>query len=455
MLELTKVHAIKGTVVIPSNPDLCILTWLLTLAMDNKVSVSSIDRTPYLIQWEKYLSAYLDFQYDENTYVITTHYRKYESPVLTLPINEIPYRDFVVSFLLGAGFTISAPKIPDLLLELWKQKVQQFGCDIETREYEKEQEKVITLSLSSCGMFRVPSVAIEQNVIHTGLGLALGLKQKTHFIINYQFQSPLRHILPAMGYELAVKSNMEPKNIDPLERRMRFMVPRSKKKTEANYSFTIAVDFSSCKSRDVSVTLGGDDLLSSLLLCAKSLVQKGNLILDNVALEPWCCATLHHIRRMGCKVGIQENKKTTYGTAGTVSLQRYELSGRKVDCTPLFHYRRHLPTLLLLALFSRGQTVFKGLEELRCDEPDPLDQLTASVTLLGGRSGVMPDGFVVEGLTEYDGFDMTETVPAAIAGIYAIAGLKCGGKTVIEEYSILNRWPHFKELLNHISEQKS
>jgi hypothetical protein len=64
----------------------------------------------------------------------------------------------------------------------------------------------------------------------------------------------------------------------------------------------------------------------------------------------------------------------------------------------------------------------------------------------------MPDGIVVEGAKEFDGFDIIETLPAHIAVAFCVAGLKCVGKTSLRDDNIFARWQDFEKMINEICE---
>jgi 5-enolpyruvylshikimate-3-phosphate synthase len=91
---------------------------------------------------------------------------------------------------------------------------------------------------------------------------------------------------------------------------------------------------------------------------------------------------------------------------------------------------------------------------LRIDEPDGIQQLNSCIASVGARYGEMPDGIVVEGAKEFDGFDIKTVLPAPLAGACAIAALKCRGKTTIADDALLRRWPGFPAMLSSLVEYK-
>jgi 3-phosphoshikimate 1-carboxyvinyltransferase len=157
---------------------------------------------------------------------------------------------------------------------------------------------------------------------------------------------------------------------------------------------------------------------------------------------------------MGCKPAVQEAVQTSYGASGMVQLQRYTPVGRKCECQPLLNFVNQLPAMVVLSCFAEGQSIVRELEEVRQDATDALVQLCYCITLLGCRHGEMPDGIVIDGARQFDGFDLKIETPAGIAGSWAVAGLKCIGKTTIAADTLLQRWPQFKEMLDSVCEYR-
>ncbi|MDO5576705.1 MAG: hypothetical protein Q4F84_06455, partial [Fibrobacter sp.] len=159
--------------------------------------------------------------------------------------------------------------------------------------------------------------------------------------------------------------------------------------------------------------------------------------------------------KMGCKVSVQETHRCSFGSVGMVNIQKFELIGRKMECHPAENYFHYIPSLVILAAFAKGQSVFRNMEELRNDEPDGIDLVESCIRKLGARHGEMPDGIVMEGGVDFDGFDFTENYHASISGSFGVAGLKCLGETHIEDESIKQRWPNFETIFSELAEFRS
>jgi 3-phosphoshikimate 1-carboxyvinyltransferase len=173
-----------------------------------------------------------------------------------------------------------------------------------------------------------------------------------------------------------------------------------------------------------------------------------------VSLDPWSAAFLQFVKNMGAAVGAQETHSCSFGSVGSVVVQKISPFGRKVDCRPRFQFTTQLPAMLVMAAFAQGQSIFRNLEHLRLDEPDGLERLNSCISVLGARFGEMPDGIVIEGAKQFDGFDLDMPLPVAEAGAFAVAGFKCRGQTTIADEHIVRQWPDFKDLFWSIVEFK-
>jgi 3-phosphoshikimate 1-carboxyvinyltransferase len=241
---------------------------------------------------------------------------------------------------------------------------------------------------------------------------------------------------------------------DPIVRRMRLQA--GQRLSSQDQLFTITVDFSSQPQEGpVDVLLPGDEVLLGLFIAAKSLVHKGSLVIDNAPLDPWALPVLSLLRKMGSKPSQQETHQTAFGAAGMLSIQKFDLTGQKTECAPLYHYLHQLPAMVIITAFAEGQSIFRRLEDLRLSEPECIKQIEACLTIMNAKFGDMPDGFVIQGGRDYDGFDMIEPLPAGLSGAFAIAGLCCMGSTTINDEQLAQRWPMFQELLEKLFEYRT
>jgi hypothetical protein len=446
VLSIQPVKGIQGNIELPPSPDLLLLGAVVTAASQASARISPLVSTPLTRTWLESLKGQLDITDGGDHWIVGQP--SGERPVfITLPYEELPYRDLITFILLGMGLTVAFRTVTQQRIDLWCSRMKELGIILEPSVHDDMKG----LRLQSVPE-ALPDIVLSEESTCAVLGLMLGLRRKGMFRIDVQFSNPLRHIAPLFGHDITVKSTIE-RASDPIARRLRFMQGRKKNASTQNQQFMVHFDFSPPPAAGpIEIILPGDEILAAMLVVSKCLVNKGSLAIGNMALESWATQILNYIRKMGCKISIQETRRTSFGSSGIVSIQKIEINGRKVECVPLYQHLPHLPSMIVLAAFAEGQSVFRDLEELRGDEPDGIGQLEACIRLLGARHGEMPDGIVMEGARDFDGFDISAALPAHTSGPFAIAGLHCMGTTTINDEYLARRWPSLKTLFDQISE---
>jgi hypothetical protein len=447
VLTVKPAKEVRGSVSLPPNPDLLFLSAITAIGSGVSVSFPKIEETPYITNLLESLAPIAERRKENDTLIITP--RLDFANQIALLVDSIPYRDYSLFVLLGMGKTVRFSKLSDKLLDQWKRYARRIHCEIAAQQHDSGIDVYIS-SLASYSLS--PESILEPEEIMPIIGFALGLKKTIQFCIDTTFQNPLRHLFAEMKIVFSVKSNAEAREMNPILRRIR--LAQAKKRGDGQgVSFTIAGDFTQTGTA-CTVTLPGDDVLCATLLLAKSIVQRGTLTIENVLLEPWNLAMLTLIRRMGCKPGIQETGTTSFGNTGMVQLQRFDVVGRKSECTPLYQYRNQLPAMVFLCCLAKAQSVFRGLIDMRNEDPDPIEEMLTCIRKAGGRHGEMPDGIVIDGREQFDSFDLAEEIPAALAAASAVFGLHSHGTTTIADKSIHRRWPFFTELLDRLCEYR-
>lgn len=441
-MELQRTREIKGSVEVPPSTELFFLTAILSTKCSEGMVIQALPETPELGQWQEILDPVLIFKREDSSLRLQPR-EDLAASSLRFESDRLPFRDFALFALLGQGVSVAFGSLSDERIAFWQEKARLMKCTLEV-------EKTDDAALVHFGTeeFSVPRHPVELEHIYALLGTAFGMGRKVSFQTEQAFLSPLRQGLPSLGWEFSVRQQGVQQEDDPLQRRMRFLA--KKKKTEESISYQITAEFHQGPTEQKQVTLPGDTGLASLLIAAKALVQRGALVINNVSTESWASETLDFVRKMGCKPAIQETGTTTFGSIGMVQLQPFQLAGRKATFRQLAHSFEQIPAMLLIAAFSPGQSVFRGLEDLRRDLPVTFDQLTLILERTGTRHGEMPDGIVIDGSKEGDGFDLSENLWASMNGACAVCALKCRGTTTVADESIKRRWPHFEEMLKAI-----
>ena len=443
--------SLQGKLDLPPSPDLFLLSAITAIAAQRSVSLSPVIDTPLIRMWTEVLKGQAILTLKDTTCHITPLKPQEASGTIQVPCELLPYRDQIIFILLGMGKAVQFESLPQKRIETWGRLARTFGFNLEI----KQDKETTSIQLTSGSVRTGELLFIDEETIAPFTGLLLGLRQSSTFPVEFQFANPLRMLAPLFGFDLSVKSSV-PKETDPIARRLKFMQAK-KKQGAGGQQFTVIADFSKVSQTDepVGVTLPGDEVLSGIMVAAKCLLTKGSFVISNMPLETWATPVLALIRKMGSKISIQETHRTSFGSAGMFSIQKCELIGRKTECKPVANFIPYLSSMVVVSAFASGQSIFRNLEDLRSDIPDGIEVLESCIRALGARHGEMPDGIVMEGGRDFDGFDLNDSLPAHIAGSFAIAGLKCMGTTTINDDLLKQRWPDFEKIISTQCEFRS
>ncbi len=452
MLSIKPAKTIQGKIDLPSSPDLFLLAAVIALASKRTIKIASFADTPAIRLWLDILKDHAVIDCADNTITINPE-KNDPSSFILIPYDILPYKDVIINTLLSMGKVVAFKSIGTKRLESIVTRAKKFGFILQINDYSGNPGLSLIESPDAVNQ----QIDITDEDVAPLAGLLLGQHKNASFQVDFHFAHPIRNIAPLFGFDISLKSTII-KETDPLARRIKMMQSKKKSASQSGgqqyqlvYNFS---DLQTAKSEIVEITLPGDEVLGSIMITAKSLLPKGSFVINNLPLETWASPVITFLKKMGCKVSVQETARTAFGSVGMFSIQKCELHGRKVECRPAQSYIPYLPSMVVLASFAESQTVFRELEDLRNDAPDGIDLIESCIRTLGARHGEMPDGIVMEGGRDFDGFDIQDHYPVWLSGPLAIAGLKCLGKTTIGDEFILQRWPDFETILSEICEYR-
>jgi hypothetical protein len=441
VLTIKRAKAMQGNITLPSSPDLFLCAAFVALAAERSITVSPIKHSPLIERWCALLNGFFDIVWTEQGCNLTIRNNGRSDAVL-FDDDQLPYRDCIVFCALSTHATVLFKRITDERLSYWQEQAQRIGYTLKL--VEKELNRGLVLVGETVIGTSIPTIREADS--NAALGLFWGLRAKRSFQIDFTLSSPLRRLVKAFGNEIMVKRDIGEVEKDPLLRRMK--IQSHQRLSSQEQLFTVTADFSlPLPNGPVLINLPGDEVLLGILLMVKSILHRGALVIDNAPLETWATPILALMRKMGSKPSLQESRETAFGSCGIVTLQRFDLTGQKTDCSPQHHYPFQLPALSILCAFAEGESVFRKFDDLRLSDPDGIVQLKTCLKAMHVRFGDIPDGFVIKGSQEYDGFDLSEPLPAPVAGAFALAGLACMGSTTIDDDAIKERWPEFSGLI--------
>jgi hypothetical protein len=450
VLTVNRLKAISGKVELPPSSDLFLVAAFAALASCRTARIHPIGKGAEIRKWAALLSGHAAVTLEGDACLIER--ANGGAPgTITFANDQLPYRDLVLFLALGAGKRIVFATIPEKRLEAWRATGRRLGVELAPVQ-EGALQGLVCAQVNSA---TPPPREIEERDINAGLGFFFGLRAKRIFRTSFTLSNPFRHCAACFGGAIEVKRDTGEREKDPLLRRIKLQT--GQRLSEQEQSFLVTTDFSlpPPTGEPVDIELPGDEALLALFCTAKSLVQRGSLVIDNAPLEPWALPIIQFLRKMGCKPSLQEMRRTSFGAAGMLSLSRFDLSGQKIDFAPQHPAAMQLPAMAMVAAFAENQSLFRQFEDLRRSDPDGIRQLESCLKTMSVKFGDIPDGFVIKGEKEYDGFDLIEPLPAPCAGAFTMAGLRCIGSTTVNDERIIERWPDFYEMIMNVGEVRS
>lgn len=142
----------------------------------------------------------------------------------------------------------------------------------------------------------------------------------------------------------------------------------------------------------------GDFSSAAFLLAAALLAEGGELVVEEVGVNPTRTGLLEVVGRMGGRIELEGRRIEAGEPLASLRVGPAELRGVEVAASEIPALVDEVPVLAVLAARARGASVFRSVGELRVKESDRLGLLAANLRAVGARAEVRGDDLHVEGV---------------------------------------------------------
>lgn len=193
------------------------------------------------------------------------------------------------------------------------------------------------------------------------------------------------------------------------------------------------------------------DPSSAAFICAAAILKRGsNVIVDNVSLNPARIGFVRTLERMGAN--IEERRTALEGKESSGIIEASytpNLHGCEIPSQHFASIVDEVPVLSLVAAFSKGMTVFRGVSELRAKESDRLQAIIDGLAVLNIDAWEEGENLFIEGdpdLEIPDNAVFDSKGDHRLAMTWALVGY-CGDKPVtIKNFDCVSvSYPNFQE----------
>jgi 3-phosphoshikimate 1-carboxyvinyltransferase len=191
-----------------------------------------------------------------------------------------------------------------------------------------------------------------------------------------------------------------------------------------------------------------DPSSSAFPLVAALIVPDSEITIPGVLLNGRRIGLIETLQEMGGNIRIVNARESGGEDVGDLIVRHSQLHGVEVPPERAPSMIDEYPVLAIAASFAEGQTIMRGLEELRVKESDRLSAVAAGLKACGVAHEELPDGLIVEGGEMRGGATIATHMDHRIAMSFLVAGLASREPITVDDISMIaTSFPEFKMLM--------
>jgi 3-phosphoshikimate 1-carboxyvinyltransferase len=145
------------------------------------------------------------------------------------------------------------------------------------------------------------------------------------------------------------------------------------------------------------IEVPGDFSSAAFLIAAALLGRRGEVVLSHVGLNPTRTGLLRVLSRMGASIEVRQTGEEMGEPVGDLVVRPGRLRSCEVGPEEVPSLIDELPVLAVLAARAEGESVFRGVGELRVKESDRLALLAQNLRVLGVQAEASGESLTVVG----------------------------------------------------------
>lgn len=204
--------------------------------------------------------------------------------------------------------------------------------------------------------------------------------------------------------------------------------------------------------RPQTIEVPGDPSSAAFFAVAALIVPGSDLVIENVGLNPTRAGVYEVLRQMGGSIEELDRREVGGEPVADLHVRHSALTGLEVNPALAPSMIDEFPVFFVAAALAKGQTITRGLDELRVKESDRLTSMAEALAAAGGNVIEREDGLVIQG-TGGDplsgGGPIATHLDHRIAMAMAVAGRASRDGVEVDDTSpIATSFPQFEMLLD-------
>lgn len=197
------------------------------------------------------------------------------------------------------------------------------------------------------------------------------------------------------------------------------------------------------------VTVPGDISSAAFFIAGASFTPNAHILLRNVGINPRRTGIISILRLMGADITILNQREWGGEPVGDIEVRGRSLKGITLPVEWVASAIDEFPVIFIAAAMAQGETIIRGIQELRFKETDRIAVMAKGLKTLGIPVVILPDGIMIRGAPVQGGVVHSEG-DHRVAMAFAIAALMAKDTIIIQDAeNIATSFPTFTDLANY------
>jgi 3-phosphoshikimate 1-carboxyvinyltransferase len=149
--------------------------------------------------------------------------------------------------------------------------------------------------------------------------------------------------------------------------------------------------------RPQTIAVPRDPSSAAFAVCAALIVEGSDILVPNIGLNPTRAGLLTTLLEMGADITLENEREEGGEPVADLRVKAGKLQGIEVPPERAPSMIDEYPILSVVAAFAKGQTVMRGIKELRVKECDRIDAMARGLEAMGVRVEEGDDYLIVHG----------------------------------------------------------
>lgn len=200
------------------------------------------------------------------------------------------------------------------------------------------------------------------------------------------------------------------------------------------------------------IVVPGDPSSAAFPIVAAAILPGSDVVVENVGLNPTRAGLFTVLKDMGADLAFENEREVGGEPVADIRVRGSALKGIEVPPEIAPSMIDEYPILAVAAAFAEGQTIMRGIGELRVKESDRIAMMAMGLQACGVAVTEEPEGMIVNGTgggLVPGGATVAAKLDHRIAMSFAVLGLRAKAPVRVDDASPINTsFPGFVDLMN-------